>query len=109
VIEVVPESWGWGIPKKDSKNITDHLTTIKVLREAGVVGSDVIRVYHARRVASLMARALQMHRMVPVAWLEGTVLAKGPLADSEITRRLKEAMDASKDRREPPSILCTRC
>jgi hypothetical protein len=35
--------------------------------------------------------------MVPVARLEGTVLAEGPLADSEITRRLKEAMDASKD------------
>jgi hypothetical protein len=58
VIEVVPESWGWGISKKDSKNITDHHTAIKVLREAGVVGSGVIGVYHARRVVSLMACVL---------------------------------------------------
>jgi hypothetical protein len=28
-IEVVPESWGWGIPKKNTKRITDHLATIK--------------------------------------------------------------------------------
>jgi hypothetical protein len=37
-----------------------------------------------RRVVPLMARALLMHRMVPVAQLEGTVLAKGALADSEV-------------------------
>jgi hypothetical protein len=34
--------------------------------------------------------------MIPVARLEGTVLAEGPLADSEITLCLKEAMDALK-------------
>jgi hypothetical protein len=44
-----------------------------------------------------MAHALPMHRMVPVAQLEGTVLAEGPLADLEIAQRLKEAMDAPKD------------
>jgi hypothetical protein len=96
VIEVVLESWGWGIPK-DSKRITDHLTTIRILRGADMKGSSVIGVYHARRVASLMARALSMHLMVPVAWLAGMVLMEGPLTDSEIAQRLKEAMDAPKD------------
>jgi hypothetical protein len=97
VIEVVPESWGWGIPKKNTKTITDHLATIKTLRKADVKGSGVIGEYHARRVAPLMAHALLMHRMVPIAQLEGTVLAEGPLVDSEIAQRLKEAMDAPKD------------
>jgi hypothetical protein len=35
--------------------------------------------------------------MVPVAQLEGTMLAEGPLADSEIAQCLKEAMDTLKD------------
>jgi hypothetical protein len=44
--EVVPESWAkWGVWKKDVKKITDHLATIKILKESGV-----IRAYHARRV-----------------------------------------------------------
>jgi hypothetical protein len=100
VIEVVPESWGWGVPKKDAKRIIDHLATIKILREAGMKGSGVIEAYHARRVAPLM---------VPVAQMEGTVLAEGPLADSEITQRLKEVMMPLRTRRGPSSISCTRC
>jgi hypothetical protein len=36
-------------------------------------------------------------RMVPVTQLEEMVLAEGPLADSEIAQRLKEAMDTLKD------------
>jgi hypothetical protein len=96
MIEVVPESWGWGI-SKDTKRIIDHLATIKILRKASVKGSGVIGAYHARRVAPLMDRTLPMQRMVPVTQLEGTVLVKGPLADSEITQNLKEAMDALKD------------
>jgi hypothetical protein len=96
MIEVVPESWGWGVLKKDVKRIADHLAAIKVLREADVKGSGVIRTYHARRMVPLMARVLLMHRMIPVARLEGTVLTEGPLADSEIMQCLKEAMDAPK-------------
>jgi hypothetical protein len=38
------------ILKKDVKRIIDHLATIKILRDGGVKGSGVIRVYHARRV-----------------------------------------------------------
>jgi hypothetical protein len=94
VIEVVPESWGWGVPKKHVKRITDHLTAIKILREADMKGSRVIGTYHARRVVPLMARTLLMHRMVPIAQLEGMVLAEGPLADLEIVQCLKKAMDA---------------
>jgi hypothetical protein len=96
VIEVVPESWGWGVPTKDVKRIANHLTAIKVLREVGVKGSRVIRTYHARRMVPLMARVLLMHHMIPIARLEGTVLAEGPLVDLEITQCLKEAMGAPK-------------
>jgi hypothetical protein len=79
------------------KRIADHLAAIKILREANVKGSEVIGEYHTRRVVPLMDRMLLMHCMVPVARLEGTVLAEGCLIDSEIAKRLKEAMDALKD------------
>jgi hypothetical protein len=65
--------------------IADHLAAIKILREVGVKGRGVIGVYHAWRVAPLMAHALLMHRIVPVAQLEGAVLTEGPLTDSEVT------------------------
>jgi hypothetical protein len=97
VVEAVPDSWGWGVPKKDVKRIIDHLAAIKILRDGDVKESGVIGAYHVRRVAPLMARVLLMHRMVPVARLEGTALIEGPLADSEIAQHLKEVMDALKD------------
>jgi hypothetical protein len=84
VVEVVLDSWGWGVSKKDVKRIADHLAIVKILRDGGVKGSGIIEAYHVRRVAPLMARALLMHRMVPVARLEGTVLTEGPLANSEV-------------------------
>jgi hypothetical protein len=67
------------------------------LREDGVKGSGVIGAYHVRRVVPLMARALLMYQMVPVASLEGTMLIEGPLANSKIMQRLKEVMDSPKD------------
>ena len=56
-------------------------------------GSGVIRAYHARRVAPLMMRALPLYAMAPEALFDGTVLAKGALPNSEITQRIKEAME----------------
>jgi hypothetical protein len=86
LVEVVLELRAkWGVPKKDVKNITDHLATIKILKENGVKGSDIIRVYHARRVAPLMARTLPLYQMTPGAPLEGVVLAEGPLTNFKIT------------------------
>jgi hypothetical protein len=58
VVEVVLDSWGWGIPNKDLKRIVDHLAAIKILREDSVKGSGVIGAYNARRVAPLMAHTL---------------------------------------------------
>jgi hypothetical protein len=82
-----------------------HLAATKILRKGGVKRSDIIGAYHVRRVAPLMARALPMHRMVPVTPLEGMVLAEGPLANSKITQRLKEVMDSPRTHQEPPSSL----
>jgi hypothetical protein len=81
-------------PKKDLKRIANHLAAIKILKEGGVKGSGIIRAYHARRVAPLMACMLLMHWMVPVAPLEVTVLAKGLLANSKITQHFKEVMES---------------
>jgi hypothetical protein len=66
------------------KRIADHLATIKILKEGSAKGIGVIRAYHARWVAPLMAHVLLMHQMFPIAPLEGTVLAEGPLANLEI-------------------------
>jgi hypothetical protein len=63
------------------KRIAYHLATIKILREVSVKGSRVIGAYHARRVVPLMSHMLLMHRMVPIARLEGIVHAKGRLTD----------------------------
>ena len=47
-------------------------------------GSVIIGVYHARRVAPLMARTLPLHEMVPGASFKGTVLADEALPPSEV-------------------------
>jgi hypothetical protein len=98
VIEVVLESWAkWGVPKKDVKKITHHLAAIKILKENGVKGSDVIEAYHARRVVPLIAHALLLYRMMPDVPLEGTVLAEGPLTNFKITQRIKEAIEPARE------------
>ena len=48
-----------------------------------------------RRVAPLKVHALPLFRMMPVVELGGTVLAQGPLRNSEIVQRIKEATDES--------------
>jgi hypothetical protein len=79
------------------KKITDHLAAIKILKEDDVKGSSVIGAYHVRRVAPLMAHALPLYRMTPDAPLEGTVLAEGPLTNSKIMQRIKEAIEPTRD------------
>jgi hypothetical protein len=60
------------------KKITDHLATIKILKENSVKGSDVIGAYYARRVAPLMARALPLYRRRPVHRSRGQCSPWGP-------------------------------
>ena len=89
LIEEVPELWRrWGVLEKDKKKIQDHLAAVRILKERGVKGSEIIDTYHTRRVAPLM---------VPGVSLDGTTLAEGVLSPSEVAQRIKEAMDPSKD------------
>jgi hypothetical protein len=92
VIEVASERWAWGVPKREAKRIKDHVEAIKILKECGLNGASIIRAYHQRRVALLMARMLPLHRMVPGASLEGTVLTEAPIAFSEIAQHIKDMM-----------------
>jgi len=72
-----------GIPKKDKKNVRDHITAIHILRENGLKGSSVIGAYHARRVMPLMTRMLPLYAMAPEAsFFDGTALAEGMLPNS---------------------------
>ena len=60
-------------------------------------GSRIISAYHARRVASLMARVLPLHQMVLGVLFEGMALVDEALPPSVVVQRIKEAMEPSKD------------
>ena len=60
VIKEAPGSWRWGVPI-EKKNITDLLAALQYLKDRGVKGSRIIGIYHARRVAPLMALMLPLH------------------------------------------------
>jgi hypothetical protein len=76
--------WGYGLVEKEKKRLRDLLDSIALLRSDNVHGAGVIRVYHVRGLAPLMARTLPLYEMTPDALLEGTVLARGPFCNSEI-------------------------
>ena len=44
-----------------------------------------------------MTRALPLYAMAPEASFDGTMLAEGALPNSEITQRIKEAMEPLRD------------
>ena len=94
LIEEAPESWRkWGVPEKDKKKIRDHIAAIHILKENGLKGSGVIGSNHVRRVAPLMTHVLPLYTMAPEVSFDGTALAEGTLPNSEITQRIKEAME----------------
>ena len=97
MIEEAPESWTWGVQLKDKKHLADLLAGLQALKERGVKGAGIIGAYHARRVASLMARALPLYRMMPGMSFEGTVLVDEALPYSEVAQRVKEATEPMKD------------
>lgn len=84
LIEEAPDSWKWGVLKKDKKKIWDHLATICILKERGLKGSGIIGTYHARRVVPLMRRELSLYAMAPEASFIETVLAEGALSSFEV-------------------------
>jgi hypothetical protein len=65
LVEEVPQVWVWGAPDKEKKKLHDHLKAITLLKDRGLHGIGVIRAYHTRRVAPLMARALPLYKMTP--------------------------------------------
>nr|XP_034594543.1 nascent polypeptide-associated complex subunit alpha, muscle-specific form-like [Setaria viridis] len=93
VIEAAPELWSYGPVEKEKKRITGLLQAIKRLKEKGLTGAGVIGAYHAQRVAPLMLRVRLLADMVPSAPTQGTILATGALADTEIRQRVREALD----------------
>nr|TKW01138.1 hypothetical protein SEVIR_8G159000v2 [Setaria viridis] len=92
-IDVAPEVWSYGLVKKEKKRILDLLQAIEQLKRRGLTGAGVIGAYHARQVAPLMLRARSLADMTPGASTEGTVLATGALAASEIRQRIREALE----------------
>ena len=67
LIKEAPQVWSWGSPEKEKKRMSNILDTIAFLKSHGLRGASVIRAYHVRRVALLMARALPLYGMTPSA------------------------------------------
>ena len=63
LVKEAPPSWPWGPLVKEKKRMHDLLEAITFLKTHGLRRASVIRGYHARRVAPLMARALLLYRM----------------------------------------------
>jgi hypothetical protein len=93
LIEEPPKSWGWGSIDMEKRRLGDLLKAIVLLKHHSPCATDVVGVYHVRRVAPLMVRALPLYRMTPEASLEGTVLSREPLRNSKIKQRIWEAME----------------
>jgi hypothetical protein len=77
----------------EKRRLGDLLKAIVLLKHHNPRATNVVGVYHVRRVAPLMVRALPLYRMTPEASLEGTVLSQEPLRNSEIKQRIWEAME----------------
>ena len=56
-----------------------------------------------------MMCVLPLYAMTPEELFDGMVLAEGALPHSEVTQRIKEAMEPLRDDAGAPSISSTRC
>jgi len=77
LIEEAPLVWSWGPPKKEKRRLHDLLDAIAFLKDHDLRGVGVIRAYHARRVALLMALVLPLWGMTPDAQLDGLRSPRG--------------------------------
>jgi hypothetical protein len=88
----------------EKRRLGDLLKDITLLKHHGLHATDVVGAYHKRRVVPLMARVLPLYRMTPGASLEGTVLSREPLHNSEIEQCIREAMEVDVVRFEFPIL-----
>jgi hypothetical protein len=75
LIEEPLESWGWGPVDAEKRRLGDLLKAIALLKLHDLHAIGVVRAYHARRVAPLMACVLLLYQMTPEASLERMVLS----------------------------------
>jgi hypothetical protein len=59
------------------------------LKRRGLCSAGVIRAYHSRRVAPLMAHVIPLFGKASSVWSEGTVLTQDLLRDFEIEQRIR--------------------
>jgi hypothetical protein len=83
IVAALP-AWSWGPGDKEKKRLALLLGAIVHLKGHGLCGVGLIRTYHSRRVAPLMACMLPLFGMASEMRLEGTALAHGSLQSSDI-------------------------
>ena len=67
LVEEAPPSWQWGPPVKEKMRMCDLFEAIMFLKTHGLLRAGIIRGYHERRVAPLMACVLPLYGMMPGA------------------------------------------
>jgi hypothetical protein len=86
--------WRYGPVAKEQRKLGDLLRAIEALKGTDVLRADVIRAYHIRKLASLMAKKLWMWEMMPDLVPEGTVMVFGKaITPNEVEDRLKDTLD----------------
>ena len=94
LIEEAPNVWRYGPIRREQKRLGDVLKAIMTLKGYGLHRTGIVKAYHVRRLAPLMAHALPMYRMTLDSTPEGTMMvADEALSIGEIAQRLKEAME----------------
>jgi len=70
--------------QKQKDRHTDLLGAIQRLKEHNLHDVGVVRAYHARRVAPIMAWTLSLYQMGPDVTFHGSVMSTEVICDTEI-------------------------
>jgi hypothetical protein len=79
----------------EKRRLGDLLKAVTLLKHHGLHATGITEAYHARRVAPLMVHMLSLYQMALTASLEGTMLSRELLHNSEIEQCILEAMEVN--------------
>ena len=89
LIEEAPNVWRYGPIRREQKRLGDVLKAIVTLKGYGLHRTGIVKAYHVRRLAPLMAHTLPMWKMTPDSTPKGTVMVAGEaLSVGEMAQRL---------------------
>ena len=93
VFEERPGSWHWGVPSGEVPRLRPLIDAVARLIQEGVSGMGIAGNYHARGVAPLMRRGVELGQMAAGADLRGSVLRGGPPSYAVVVALLRESFE----------------